>query len=253
MADQEITVDSEEFSDSGYAESTSTSYLSSIASSILRGVDENGRRYASYGKTLQGMPIDEQEQDRNDLQHAKFLLLLNGRLHLAPISEDPQKILDIGTGSGIWAIDMADKYPSASITGVDLAPTQPTWVPPNLQFEIEDIEEDWLYSKNSFDLVFGRELLMAIRDWPRVIEQAYEHLRPGGYLELEMTYPKTYCEDNSIDLETSAYAESARLLFECGKQMNVPWDASLEWKEQFKATGFEDVTETILPIPIGRW
>lgn len=256
MAANQITVDSEEssdFSDAGYAESTSTSYLSSIASSILRGVDENGRTYASYGKTLQGMPIDEQEQDRNDLQHAKFMLLLKGQLHLAPIREDPQKILDIGTGSGIWAIDMADKYPSASVTGVDLAPTQPTWVPSNLQFEIEDVEEDWLFRKNSFDFIFGRELLMAIRDWPRLIQQAYDHLKPGGYLELEMTYPKTYCEDNSIDLETSAYAESARLLFECGRQMNVPWEAPLEWKENFKAVGFEDITETILPIPIGRW
>jgi SAM-dependent methyltransferase len=253
MADEQIAVDSDDFSDQGYAESTSTSYLSSIASSILRGVDENGRRYASYGKTLQGIPIDEQEQDRNDLQHAKFMLLLGGKLHLAPISENPQKILDIGTGSGIWSIDMADMYPSASVTGVDLAPTQPTWVPSNLQFEIEDVEEDWLYHKNSFDFIFGRELLMAIRDWPRLIQQAYDHLKPGGYLELEMTYPKTYCEDNSIDLETSAYAETARLLFECGRQMEVPWEDSLKWKDQFIATGFEDVNETILPIPIGRW
>jgi len=71
MSDQHITVDSEDFSDQGYAESASTSYLSSIASNILRGVDENGRTYAGYGKTLQGIPIDEQEQDRNDLQHAK--------------------------------------------------------------------------------------------------------------------------------------------------------------------------------------
>jgi ubiquinone/menaquinone biosynthesis C-methylase UbiE len=253
MADHEITVDSEDFSNQGYAESTSTSYLSSIASNILRGVDENGRTYASYGKTLQGMPIDEQEQDRNDLQHAKFLLLLNGRSHLAPIAEDPQKILDMGTGSGIWAIDMADRYPSASVTGVDLAPTQPTWVPSNLQFEIEDIEEDWLFRKNSFDFIFGRELLMAIRNWPRVIQQAYDHLKPGGYLELEMTYPKACCEDGSIDLETSAYAESCRLLFECGRQIEVSWEASLHLKEQFKAVGFEEVSETILPIPIGRW
>ncbi|KAF1850461.1 S-adenosyl-L-methionine-dependent methyltransferase [Cucurbitaria berberidis CBS 394.84] len=252
MANQ-IAVDSESSSDQGYAESTNTSYLSSIASSVLRGVHENGRTYASYGKTLQGIPIDEKEQDRNDLQHAKFLLLLGGKLYLAPIAEDPQKILDIGTGSGIWAIDTADMFPSASVTGVDIAPTQPTWVPPNLQFEIEDIEEDWLYRKNSFDFIFGRELLMAIRDWPRLIQQAYEHLKPGGYLELEMTYAKTCCEDGSLDLETSAYAESARLLFECGRRMKVPWDVCLEWKEQFKAAGFTDVTETTLPIPIGRW
>jgi methylase of polypeptide subunit release factors len=43
--------------------------------------------------------------DRNDFQHCKFTLLLNNELHLAPIKQDPHKILDLGTGSGIWAID----------------------------------------------------------------------------------------------------------------------------------------------------
>jgi SAM-dependent methyltransferase len=246
-ADERISVDE------GYAESTNTSYLSSLASEVRAGVVEHGRTYASYGKTVQGMPIDEQEQDRNDLQHAKFMLLLGGRLHLAPISDSLQSILDLGSGSGIWSIDMADKHQTATITGIDIAATMSEWVPPNVQFEIEDVEEDWLFQKESFDFIFGRELLMAIRDWPRLIKQAYDHLKPGGHLELQMTYPKTFCEDGSLDLTTSKYAESARLLFECGRKMGVPWEASLEWKEQFKAAGFEEVTETILPIPIGRW
>lgn len=249
----EIAADERISLDEGYAESTNTSYLSSLASHVRRGVLENGRTYASYGRTLQGMPIDADEQDRNNLQHAKFLLLLGGELHLAPITKDPQRILDLGTGSGIWSIDMADKHASARITGVDIAATMPEWVPPNVEFEIEDVEEDWLFAKNSFDFIFGRELLMAIHDWPRLVKQAYDHLKPGGYLELQMTYPKTFCEDGSLDLETSAYAESARLLFECGRKMDVPWEASLEWKEQFSNAGFEAVKETILPIPIGRW
>ena len=245
--------DQESFSDEGYAESTSTSYLTSLASDIRKGVIENGRKYASYGKTMQGMPIDEQEQDRNDLQHAKFFLLLGQKFHLAPIVDEPQKILDLGTGSGIWCIDMAERFPSSTVTGVDIAPTMPTWVPPNVHFEIEDVEENWLFRKESFDFIFGRELLMAIKDWPRLIQQAYDHLKPGGYLELEMTYPNPECQDGSLDLETSAYGEAARILFDCGRAMNVPWEASLEWKEQMAAVGFEGVTETRLPIPIGRW
>jgi methylase of polypeptide subunit release factors len=60
-----------------------------------------------------------------DLEHHIFLLLLEGELHLAPLS-DPQRILDLGTGTGIWAIDMADKYPSASVLGTDLSPVQPS-------------------------------------------------------------------------------------------------------------------------------
>ena len=135
-----------EFDEDGYAQSTNTTYVTSIASDILRGVEENGRIYASYGRHMYGIPIDEHEQERNDTQHAKFFLLLDRRLHLAPI-EAPKKILDIGTGSGVWAIDMADKYPEAQVVGIDIAGVQPNCVPPNCQFEIEDAEDEWTFRK----------------------------------------------------------------------------------------------------------
>ena len=106
----EIQADEDDFLDEGFAASTTTSYLTSLASSIRKGIEENGRIYSSYG-TYNGLPVDEEEQDRNDLQHYKIALILDNRLHAAPISSTPQNILDLGSGSGIWAIDMADRYP----------------------------------------------------------------------------------------------------------------------------------------------
>jgi len=53
------------------------------------------------------------------MYHEIALQLYDGRLHLAPL-KDPQRVLDIGTGTGIWAIDMADTYPSAEVIGIDL-------------------------------------------------------------------------------------------------------------------------------------
>lgn len=38
---------------------------------------------------------------------SSFLLLFK-ELYTAPINENPQAILDLGTGTGIWAIDMAE-------------------------------------------------------------------------------------------------------------------------------------------------
>ncbi|KIW91499.1 uncharacterized protein Z519_07465 [Cladophialophora bantiana CBS 173.52] len=247
-----ISVD-RDFEDEGYGRSSSSSYLSSLPMSVRQGVYENGRIYASYGKNMQGMPIDEQEQDRNDLQHKKFNLLLGDKLHLAPIAESPQKLLDLGTGSGIWAMDMADRYPSAHVIGIDLAPVQQTWVPPNCQFEIDDIEDDWLFGMSSFDFIFGRELLLSIRDWPRLIKQAYDHLKPGGYLELSMTHSRTCCADGSLDLKTSYLAESANLMFDIGEKMCTPLDAQEHWRDQFLEAGFEEIQEHIFKIPIGPW
>lgn len=38
--------------------------------------------------------------------HKMTEVTLGGKLNLAPIPEDPKRILDIGTGTGIWAIEI---------------------------------------------------------------------------------------------------------------------------------------------------
>ena len=46
------------------------------------------------------LPNDEQEQYREELAHLLFTGVLNGRQYLAPIGSNPQKIIDLGTGTG---------------------------------------------------------------------------------------------------------------------------------------------------------
>jgi SAM-dependent methyltransferase len=242
----------DDFKDEGFAASTNTSYLTSLASSIRRGIEENGRIYANYGRNLYGLPVDDEEQDRNDLQHCKIALMLDGKLHAAPISETPQNILDLGTGSGIWAIDMADRYPTTRVIGNDIAPVQPTVVPPNCEFEIEDIETDWPYRKSSFDFIHCREFLLAIRDWQRLINQSFEHLQPGGYLEISGTYPHPASDDNTLP-EDSAYVEFGDTMRRIADILGTPIDAPAHWRRQMELAGFEDVHETIYKMPSSPW
>ena len=73
-------------------------------------------------------PNDEQANEHLDLAHALFTKTLNGKLYLAPISSTAKEVLDLGTGTGVWAIDFADEHPDCSVIGTDLSPIQPNWV-----------------------------------------------------------------------------------------------------------------------------
>lgn len=64
------------------------------------------RRYHSY-KDGYLLPNDDTERERLDLTHHLFCLTLDGDLCLTKLN-NPERILDVGTGTGIWAIEMGD-------------------------------------------------------------------------------------------------------------------------------------------------
>ncbi len=76
----------------------------SVTSSIRNYKYENGRRYHAFREGEYLIPNDEKEQDRLDLIHHVFRLVLGGALFRAPIPPTVQRVLDMGTGTGIWAI-----------------------------------------------------------------------------------------------------------------------------------------------------
>lgn len=158
------------------------SYTTSLATSITDYKIENNRRYHAYKEGSYPYPNDEKESDRLDIMHKLTEVSLGGKLNLATVPSNPQRILDIGTGTGIWAMEMGDKYPNAEILGNDLSAIQPRWVPPNVRFEIDDVEAEWTYYQK-FDYIHCRFMGNAIKDWPRLVRQCFEHTKPGGWVE----------------------------------------------------------------------
>lgn len=128
-------------------------------------VQEHGRTFNMYrGENKYFLPNDGEEQDRLDAQHELWLLLLGGKLALAPLFADdhPQGLdvdaLDIGTGTGIWARQFARQHPRARVVGTDLSPIQHArgdLVPPNCTFVQEDSEEGWGHD-HLFDYIHWR-------------------------------------------------------------------------------------------------
>lgn len=92
-------------SDAGYDSDTASSASTSVMSSVRDYMYENGRRYHRYREGTYNFPNDDVEQEREDMKHAMVKLLCSQKLHFAPIGDNPQEILDIGTGTGIWSIE----------------------------------------------------------------------------------------------------------------------------------------------------
>lgn len=113
QAESSIVADSDDMasifdgteSDGGYGSDSATNASTSVTSSVRDYMYENGRRYHRFREGLYNFPNDEVEQEREDMKHAMVKLLCNQKLHFAPIGEWPQQILDIGTGTGAWAIE----------------------------------------------------------------------------------------------------------------------------------------------------
>ncbi|KAK4186712.1 S-adenosyl-L-methionine-dependent methyltransferase [Podospora australis] len=256
--------DSQSDGDSAYGSLAGSSRTGSITSSITDYLYENGRRYHAYRSGQYVLPNDDDEQERLDLQHHIWRLLLQGELYTAPINipkpgetaaegQGEFRILDLGCGTGIWALDMADDHPRASLFGVDLSPIQPDWVPGNCRFHVDDYEDEWTYREDeAFDYIHGRAISGTVADWGRFYQQVRTHLKPGGYLEMQEYDAWIFSDDDSFDraewtkVWVHGLDEASKLY---GKQINV----ANKHKEWMIEAGFEDVQEKVIRIPIGPW
>ncbi|KAI9804639.1 MAG: hypothetical protein M1833_006714 [Piccolia ochrophora] len=228
-----------------------SSYTLSLTSTVLNYPYENGRRYHAYKDGAYVFPNDEQENERLDITHRMVTLRLKEKLFLAPIGPKPQNILDIGTGTGIWAIDAGDEYPSAEIIGTDLSATQPSVHPPNVRFEIDDCEAQWTYSQK-FDLIHVRALTAAIKDWPRLVGQAFEHTAPGGWAEFQDFETPYYCEDGSLT-EDHATMKWSRAFVKAANTLGQDPSPGPKFKQLAKDAGFINVEQKVYKMPIGPW
>ncbi|KAJ0337608.1 hypothetical protein COL922a_006601 [Colletotrichum nupharicola] len=110
--------------------------------------------------------------------HNLFLLTFDNALGLAPPNQpnsNVQRVLDVGTGTGIWAIDFGEDHEQAEVLGIDLSHSMPKFVPPNVRFEIDDLDEEWTYSQ-PFDYIHTRGMNSCIADWKVFLTKVFEYV-----------------------------------------------------------------------------
>ena len=126
-----------------------------------------------------------------DEQHIMTTKTLGFLIHPnIPITSATLKIADIGTGTGIWLLDVAKTLPSTcQLTGFDVTssafpPSQS--LPPNVTFKIHDMLLPFPATElGTYDMVAVRFVSVATTraEWARAIENLVTLLKPGGWLQ----------------------------------------------------------------------
>jgi SAM-dependent methyltransferase len=143
------------------------------------------------GSNLHHQNIYINLSNRLDEQHFLTTKTLGFLVHPnISIASPTAKIADVGTGTGIWLLDVAKSLPSTcEFTGFDVTPAAfppPQTLPPNVSFKIQDMLLPFPASElGTYDVVATRFTSVATTrsEWARAVENLATLLKPGGWLQ----------------------------------------------------------------------
>lgn len=191
------------------------------------------------------LPKDDQEIDRLDRQHYIFRFILHEN-YLAPL-QAPSRILDIGCGTGRWAIEMAKAFPSAEIVGLDIIKPTPdaSQRPSNVLFLQRDVLKRLPFTDHIFDYVHMRFLIGALpaAAFQPVINELSRVVRPGGWIEL--VEPGSFV-NWGVGLETVW-----KWMLELARRKGIDMAAGSHLDKFLKEAGFEHISKRKIDIPVG--
>ncbi|KAL2129642.1 hypothetical protein VTI74DRAFT_7499 [Chaetomium olivicolor] len=241
--------------DSAYSDAASST--ASLTQSILEYRTLHGRTFhREIGNAEAWIPNDDRHQELMDMDHHMAELMLDGKLYLAPLDHDKlSKVLDVGTGTGMWAIDFADAHPNAEVLGTDVSPIQPTWIPPNVKFELDDANLNWTWGDNTFDFIHTRFLVGSIADWSKFYREAFRCCKPGGWFEHQEPSALIHSESLGVPPENSPLDQMAKVYWEGGRKFGRTfriYEDEIQRKGMEEA-GFTDIVIKEIKVPLGTW
>lgn len=194
------------------------------------------------------MPREPREVNRLDLQHYALRELL-GTNHLAPITE-PRSVLDVGTGTGQWAVDMSLEFPRALVVGGDQPPPIPAHDAPRYRYLRLNILRGLPFVDGAFDYVHQRLLRAGIPvlAWPDAVRELARVTAPGGIVELGESG-----EDwgNAGPASTRFFSLMRQLGARFGMDTEGP--PGLGLPRFLAGAGLEDIGERCVTVPVGEW
>ena len=194
------------------------------------------------------LPKDEEEDDRLNFQHHALFHAI-GNHYVAPIHPPLPLILDVGTGTGIWANEMARLFPASTVVGLDLSDR--SFKPPsqdNCLLRAGNVLNGLPFPDQFFSFTHQRLLVAGItaENWPRAIHELVRVTRLTGWVELVETGSLT-------DGAGPATAQMQDFLEATSKTMGFDGAIIRHLGEMLKQEGLQNVEVQPIPIPVGTW
>ncbi|KAK3398637.1 S-adenosyl-L-methionine-dependent methyltransferase, partial [Sordaria brevicollis] len=198
-------------------------------------------------------PVDDDEIEYLQYIHGLFNLVFDSRLVFPPIPR-PRRILDCGSGSASWAIEVAEKHPDCEVIGLDIYPyPMPEDLPGNLELQIDDLNNPSTFPSNHFDLVHSRLMAGGIHAdrWVNYLTDVFRILRPGGWCQMVEIYFNaqsdngTLTDNHALQVWSQSYMRSV----EPYKNARAP----LRLHQMLTEVGFVEVETRLVTLPLCGW
>ena len=179
---------------------------------------------------------------------------LDGLLFSAPIPPDFRSVLDVGCGSGAWALDVASHFPFTTVLGIDLTPPiKPADAPDNCRFEKADVEQGWLFVHHDekFDFIHARMLANGIRDWPKFFSRCFDHIHPGGWIEVPDVRVAGVSARDGSTAEVSPAIQWFELFRTTAAKKGLDPYANQKHSQRLSSAGFVNIKETPVEWLVG--
>jgi ubiquinone/menaquinone biosynthesis C-methylase UbiE len=154
-------------------------------------------------------------------------------------------VLEVGSGLGILAAEVAKCVPDGEVVGIEYSPDQLAAVrvsAPNLRFHQGDAH-DLPFTEGSFDVVYCRYLLEHVADPLQVLREMHRVLRPGG---------RAFVQENNVlvhyfDPDTPLFDHVWRRFVELQRRLGGDAMVGKRLFALFREAGFRDVDLSLQP------
>ncbi|QRV82473.1 methyltransferase domain protein [Ceratobasidium sp. AG-Ba] len=271
------------FSDSDCSYCTMSTLQSEEVASYFRSV--SGFTYSSNEDVPILIPTDTNANKLDVLLHIIVRLCQGGRNVPCEVdemlrkggvdSETGARVLDIVTNSGTWVEEMADTYPTAGFTSIDVKPLVPHKPHARIGFQVYNLHAGIMEPDATFDLVHIRQGVFVSKNFNSILRDINRVLKPNGYIVVtEMPFEAYEGGCFGIKITSSSLEIMNRASLAEGVDIKVWQDMSsrldtshplwenermgaahsLDSEKGPQATrGFYDITLRSEPVPLGAW